>query len=157
MPSRRCSSDRKRGRTRGRCPRTAWVQVGVPLVGELDMSTAPRARCQLSEALELGQGSVAVDLSALEFIDAAGMRVLWDAHRAAHRQGQALLLVGAAPRIQRLLGILGLGELFDMSTGRPELPGAPGTGAWNGRTSGGRSAKAPAALSDDGLSWTQTA
>jgi anti-anti-sigma factor len=56
---------------------------------------------------------MAADLSRLEFIDAAGMRVLLEAYRMARKQKRALLLVGAAPRTQGLLKILQLGEMIE--------------------------------------------
>ena len=99
-------------------PRYRWT---MPCGGGLDLATAPRTRCYLNEVLTLGHGSVAVDLSALEVIDAAGIRVLREAHKAAQQQGLIFLLVGVAPQIRRLLEILGLGELIDRSAVRPEV------------------------------------
>lgn len=115
-------------------PRYRWT---VHLVGELDVATAPRARSRLSEVLNLGCGSVAVDLSALEFIDASGIRILREAHKVARQQGRDLLLVGVAPRIQRLLEILGLSELIDRYSVRPEVPPS-GAGSWHRGPNWGR-------------------
>lgn len=125
----------------------------VSLVGELDLATAPRARRLLREALELGQGTVTVDLSALEFIDAAGMRVLVDIHGLAQQKGRSIVLMGAGPRIQRLLSIMGLDEIIASSVIEPGLFLTPS--ALSDEPHNGDSMEGMARLGGDGLRWTR--
>jgi anti-anti-sigma factor len=129
----------------------------VSLVGELDLATAPRTRQLLGRILELGQGTMAADLSRLKFIDAAGMRVLLEAYRMARKQKRAPLLVGAAPRTQGLLKILQLGEMIEGFSERPEAMIGFAAGALSVRAGDGASVEQPAPFMADGLRWTRTA
>ena len=81
--------------------------TAVMLAGELDLvSQGPfwQAFCQ---AVELGHGSVVLDLSRLTFLDAAGLRSLLDAHSLA---GERLIVRAPSPPAQRLLGLTGLDQ-----------------------------------------------
>lgn len=95
----------------------------VVLVGELDISTAPR----LAEALQClprsGQRRTVVDVSALSFCDSSGLAVLVHARQRHEALGIRLILTGATSALKRLLGITGLGAYLgtdgDMSAGAP--------------------------------------
>ena len=65
---------------------TGWVEStvteGVALIrgfGEIDMASAPLLEAELDEVLDLGPGSVAVDLTEVTFVDSTGLRVLLQA------------------------------------------------------------------------------
>lgn len=129
----------------------------VSLVGRLDLATSPGTRQVVGNILTLGRGIVKVDLSELEFIDAAGMRVLLQAHRVARRQGRALLLVGVAPRTQRLLKILWLDEMIRGSAERAGALVVPEVGVSNARDSNAGSVEELAPFKANGVTWTRTA
>jgi anti-sigma B factor antagonist len=129
----------------------------VSLVGKLDLATAPRARQVLAKVLQLGGGTVAVDLSELAFIDAAGMRVLLEAYKVARRQGRAILLVGAAPRTLRLLKVLRLGEMIEGYADQSEALVVPVAGALNARDGNGRSLGELGPFRANGVTWIPTA
>jgi anti-anti-sigma factor len=77
-------------------------EVVVRVSGEVDHFTAPALERDLAAALD-GAARVRVDVAALEFIDAAGLRVL-----AALADRTELTVVGARPPFVRLAELLGL-------------------------------------------------
>ena len=75
----------------------------VALAGELDLATAPIA----GEALE--QGLDVLDLSRLEFMDSAGVRVLVGICRA---RRDPLVVRGVTRAVRRILDLTGLCEML---------------------------------------------
>jgi anti-sigma B factor antagonist len=81
------------------------VGLVVYVTGELDASSAP----MLVEALEPFAGQrLAVDLSAVTFMDSSGLRALIRVRTA----GTHLAIVSATPSILRMLQLTGVVELF---------------------------------------------
>jgi anti-anti-sigma factor len=90
----------------------AWVDGRQPavvrLIGELDLAGAPR----LASVLAGLDGDVDLDCSGLDFIDAAGLRVLQKARVGCAARGCTLVLVDPSPAVVRLLRMVELDELF---------------------------------------------
>jgi anti-anti-sigma factor len=80
--------------------------------GELDRSTAERLSSALDAARADGVTTL-LDLSAVRFIDSAGLRVLLWSARAADAHGSAWFIVGASSAVRRLI---------DLSGTRSQLP-----------------------------------
>ena len=76
---------------------------GLTLSGEVDASSAPRVGRWLTEALEDMPDPV-VDVTELEFIDAAGMWALLDS---AHAHPDGLMLRGTTPHFRRVWSVCG--------------------------------------------------
>jgi anti-sigma B factor antagonist len=86
----------------------------LAVTGEIDMSNGHR----LAEALETTSGSVVLDLTAVDYIDSAGLNVLF-----AHADR---LEVIAPARLSRVLTVSGLTELatvHGLTAPRPETLG----------------------------------
>jgi len=81
--------------------------VHVRPVGELDLATVPRLEARLSELQAAGFKNVVLDLSALRFLDACGLRLIlvWDARSRA--DGFAFRLMAGPPQVQRLFDLTG--------------------------------------------------
>ncbi len=92
---------------------TATATVTVP--ASLDVTTLPRVRDQLEQALAGRPRRLVVDLSACAFVDASALAVLLDLHRRMSRTGAVLTLRGACPRVLRLLSLTGLRRVFDLA------------------------------------------
>lgn len=88
--------------------------VEVIVDEELDISTLPRLRERLEDALSVGPTSLVVDLRGCAFLDAQAMTVLLDVHRQAYRSGGLLTLRGCSPQCLRLLSLAGLIGVFDL-------------------------------------------
>jgi anti-sigma B factor antagonist len=86
----------------------------LTVTGEIDMSNAG----VLVDALENTQGHVVVDLTAVEYLDSAGLAVLFT-------HADRIELV-ANPDLGPVLSISGLTDLTTVHGLRPDDPGAPG-------------------------------
>src|SRR6476646_8991378 len=80
----------------------------VVLDGEIDIATAPAIRRFLMAAISGGDVHLAVDMSGVTFIDAAGIDVLVVAANRAREAGGGLSLRAASRQVRRLLGVLDL-------------------------------------------------
>ncbi|MDQ3403307.1 MAG: STAS domain-containing protein [Actinomycetota bacterium] len=95
--------------------------VVISVVGEVDLATAPRLERSLDEALgRSGVTEVKVDLSQVEFMDSAGLRVLVAALRKAKDNGQSLILHRPHDRVRRIIEITGLSDVFGLAAAGTE-------------------------------------
>ncbi len=92
----------------------APAAVTVVVTGSLDVTTLPRVRDQLEQALAGRPGRLVVDLSTCAFVDASALALLLDLHRRLSRVGGVLTLRGSCPRVLRLLSLTGLRRVFDL-------------------------------------------
>ncbi|MCS0636876.1 STAS domain-containing protein [Streptomyces sp. LP05-1] len=93
--------------------------------GEIDMSNTDA----LAAALDSTSGPVVVDLTAVDYLDSAGLTVLF-AH--AHR-----IQLIATPLLDPVLTVSGLASLTTVHAGVPDglgVPGVPGAPAGGGNT-----------------------
>jgi anti-sigma B factor antagonist len=84
-------------------------QQVITLTGELDIAGAGDFEHAIAEALRAG-GPVTVDLSALEFIDSSGLRVLLSLHKASLRDGFGYTVIPGPPQVHRAFVLCGLDE-----------------------------------------------
>ena len=104
--------------------------AAVVLDGEMDISTCPAIRRFLMAAISGGDVQLAVDVSGVAFIDAAGIGVLVAAANRARRAGGGLTLLAPSPQVRRLLDVLHLDAILPAAErlGGPSVPAAtPGT------------------------------
>ncbi len=83
----------------------------VRLSGDLDVFL----KANLQQELQAGPegGTLIIDLTAVSFIDSAGLTVLIDAHkRAARTGGEVRLIVVEDQQVYRILQITGLTRMF---------------------------------------------
>ncbi|MEJ7801176.1 MAG: STAS domain-containing protein [Ilumatobacter sp.] len=85
--------------------------VGLSVVGEIDAHTAPALATAISGC---DQQTVVVDMSAVEFVDSSGLRVLIEAHQAADEAGRSLQLSNPSTAVSRLLEISGVSDYLDV-------------------------------------------
>lgn len=80
----------------------------VRLRGEIDAFNAPRLRHDLRREVKARPALVALDVSDLDFLGVAGLKVLLEAQQLADEGGTAMLLIGSpTPTVERLLGLVG--------------------------------------------------
>ncbi len=84
----------------------------LSLRGELDLASAPGLEQQLRDAQTAAPRRVVVDLSRLDFIDAAGLHVLLDARARMLEAGRVLLLRRGPRAVQRVFELTDTGPLF---------------------------------------------
>lgn len=98
------------------------------VLGEVDVSTAPRLRQQLVELAVSGHDRVVVDLDSVELLDSTGLGVLVSGLKRFRTLGGDLRVVCAQPRIRKVFEITGLTEVFGLHV-PVEGASAGGTGA----------------------------
>jgi anti-sigma B factor antagonist len=84
----------------------------VVLDGEIDIATAPAIRRFLLAAISGGNVQLAVDMSGVTFIGAAGIGVLVAAANRAREAGGGLSLLAPSRKVRRLLDILHLDAIL---------------------------------------------
>jgi anti-sigma B factor antagonist len=84
--------------------------VLLALSGELDVVSAPALEQRLREALAEPGAHVTLDLSALEFVDSAGVSVLIKAKQEAESRGRTLVLARATEQVHRVFALVGLAD-----------------------------------------------
>ena len=83
-------------------------RTAVYLRGELDASTAPYLGHLLDQLCDDGHQQIALDLSQLAFLGAAGLRVFIRTHQALRATGGILILTRPNRMVHRILAITGL-------------------------------------------------
>jgi anti-sigma B factor antagonist len=77
----------------------------VHISGEVDIVAAPQLQHQLETLVAEGHTELVLDLSGVEFIDAAGIGVLVSAYNRTARAGGHLTLRRPSPAVQGLLAV----------------------------------------------------
>jgi anti-sigma B factor antagonist len=101
---------------------TVGVWNVLSVAGELDMHTSPALQERL-EALSLGDApKVAVDLSAVPFMDSSSLGMLVANLKRLRERGGELALVGVAGSPQKVLSITGIDRVIPVYDQPSELP-----------------------------------
>ncbi len=86
----------------------------LKIEGRVDSQTAPELAKALQESLDRGQYNIVIDMSDLEFISSAGLRVLINTQKVCRQQlnrGE-IILAEMPERIYETLDLAGLLSLF---------------------------------------------
>lgn len=101
---------------------TFWIDavscssaVTVVVCGDIDLATAPEVDEHL-QAVERSSRDVVVDLTEVDFLDAAALRVLIASHRRLQAVGRRLAVRNASGIPQRVLGLAGLADMLEMAS-----------------------------------------
>ncbi len=86
------------------------TELTVALTGRLDTTTAPQLEQELQNSLA-GVESLIFDLTTLEYISSAGLRVLLYAQKVMNRQGK-MVIRGANDMIQEVFEITGFSDIL---------------------------------------------
>jgi anti-anti-sigma factor len=78
--------------------------------GELDIACAPGLEHSLLHALESSVPSIVLDLTAVDFIDRAGLQVLVWAARRSREDGDRLRIDCESPAVRQLIDVTGSGR-----------------------------------------------
>jgi anti-anti-sigma factor len=77
----------------------------VTVSGEIDIESGPQLRDQLLCTIRRHGARLALDLNGVTFIDCAGINVLMAVRRYAQLKGGWLRVIGASPRVERVLAL----------------------------------------------------
>lgn len=84
----------------------------VRISGELDIASAPRVRGEVADGLDEPVRAVVLELSGVGFMDSSGLRALIDVASECDSSGRTFALASPSPRVERLLGMVGLDGRF---------------------------------------------
>ncbi len=84
----------------------------LTIAGDVDSYSAPELARAFDEAIDSGRGPVIVDLTAVTFLNSAGLGALVATHKRLLSASRAMRLVCTDERIIRLLEITDLTEVF---------------------------------------------
>jgi len=83
--------------------------------GRIDADTAPELEQYLEKVLKGGQYHLAVDLSDVDYISSAGLRVLVSALKESHRYNRGdVRLAGLSTRLKEAFDLVGFDKLFQI-------------------------------------------
>jgi len=89
----------------------------ISVDGELDLSTAPRLKWMLVDALEGGSCQVVIDLSNVTFMDSSGINALLRAHKKVAAYGGWIRMSAMSDHVLQAADITGLPHVL------PYFPG----------------------------------
>ena len=101
-----------------------WQILGAS--GRIDALTAPEAEGACHAAIQ-AYPAVALDLSAVDFMSSAGLRVLLSSLKCALERGSAFALVAPQGPVREVLYMSGFTDTFEIVEGAAELPLDPAT------------------------------
>jgi len=90
--------------------------------GRLDAYTAPGYEADWLERQCAGQGRLAIDLSGVEYVSSAGLRIFLVLLKAAKAGGGTVALVAPRENVREVLEVSGFSALFPIVTTVSELP-----------------------------------
>ncbi|HAS82773.1 MAG TPA: hypothetical protein DCS43_08910 [Verrucomicrobia bacterium] len=91
------------------------IKNGITIMeaaGRLDSDSAPETGKRLAELIDGGIRQFVLDLSALDYVSSAGLRVLLNAARGAQKAGGRLVLAAASPQVKQVLDMVGFGAII---------------------------------------------
>ena len=84
----------------------------VAIEGRLDTTTAPKLEEELKASLD-GISELTMDLSTLDYISSAGLRVLLSAQKIMNKQGE-MKVAGANETVMELFEVTGFGDILNI-------------------------------------------
>ena len=87
-------------------------KLTVSISGRLDTSTAPELENELKASYD-GVKELVLDLSTLEYISSAGLRVLLSAQKTMSKQG-SMTVKGANPDIMEIFEVTGFSDILNI-------------------------------------------
>lgn len=96
-----------------------WIQ------GPIRIDVAPRLRIELQNAAVQEDAQLVVDLSAVDYIDSAGLATLLECFKRLSRSGGGMRLVGVSDQILEIFKVARLEKVFAIEggNGRSERSG----------------------------------
>jgi anti-anti-sigma factor len=83
-------------------------------MGRLDAATAPAHEKSIKELLIGEVNSIAIDLSEVDFLSSAGLRVLLAAAKTAQAKGGKVVLISPNPAVREVLEVTGFDKFIQI-------------------------------------------
>jgi anti-anti-sigma factor len=86
----------------------------VAAAGELDIASAPQFLSSIAALSQPSTSAIAIDLSALTFIDSSGINALRTAVRSANARGVGAIVAAPSERVLKVLELVRLGDILPL-------------------------------------------
>ena len=86
--------------------------VNFDIKGRVDSNSAPILQCKLNEAIKSGVKKIVLDMSQVEFLSSAGIRVIIKTYRDITKAGGTLGIEKPSESVKNVLGMAALNELL---------------------------------------------
>ncbi len=87
----------------------------LKVTGRIDSETSPELEKAIAKLNKKGQYSIVVDLSSVDFVSSAGLRVLVSARKKSRRYNRGdVRLCGLSPRLKAAFDLVGFDMLFQI-------------------------------------------
>jgi anti-sigma B factor antagonist len=97
----------------------------VAASGRIDSQTAPKLEAAFQEIMDAGRYGIVFDLSDVDFVSSAGLRVMIAVQKTCKKWNRGkLVLVNVPPRIHETLDLAGFVPLFDIHDDMVEAVGS---------------------------------
>jgi anti-sigma B factor antagonist len=83
----------------------------VEMAGDIDSNTAPQTQEQILPLVQPG-AKILLDMSGVEYMSSAGLRMLLSTYRQVSRQNGGIVLVGLAEEIKDTMSVTGFLNFF---------------------------------------------
>jgi anti-anti-sigma factor len=90
------------------------LTITITPVGRLDSANAGALQKEVAEKLAGHAGSLVFDLSSLDYISSAGLRVLLIAAKATQAKGSKTILVSPKPLVSKILEMGGFDKIIEV-------------------------------------------
>jgi anti-anti-sigma factor len=91
----------------------------VSAAGELDIASAPQFLRTVASLAQPETNAIAIDLSALTFIDSSGINALRNAVRSANARGVGAIVAAPSQRVLKVLELVRLGDILPLEDSLP--------------------------------------
>ena len=91
---------------------TNETELTVSLTGRLDTTTAPELEKELKASLD-GVTTLVIDMTALDYISSAGLRVLLSAQKTMNKQGE-MKVVHVGETIMEIFEVTGFSDILSI-------------------------------------------
>jgi anti-anti-sigma factor len=95
-----------------------WVSVR----GRIDGMTSNRIQEEITELVRKGNRSIGADLTDVDYISSAGLRVFLQVQKQLRKAGGEIILCGLSPALTHIFEVAGLLPLFRLVSSREEIP-----------------------------------
>jgi anti-anti-sigma factor len=110
--------------------KTNEQQVGgatlLAISGRLDSETAREFEVALTATLDRGVSALALDMSGLDYVSSAGLRLLLLAAKRTKAEASPFTLFGLQPQVAKVLEVSGFAKILPIATDREDALAALG-------------------------------
>ncbi len=94
--------------------------TSLAIKGRLDAVTAAEAEASINRTIDSGASNIVLDLSGLEYISSAGLRVMLVTAKKMSRQNGKVVLCGLRDNVKEVFSVSGFLSIFPISADEAE-------------------------------------